>query len=357
MYNFTMEDYPSVSALFDKYLKIYEEVENSTLPTNSDELQAKIKEAVDGLVKTTVLVSELGVFSVNECMDDLPTNSIKFLLIPVLLGTFSMKRTDLDRLDVLKMADIYFRDYMRRCRIYELTEIELDPETDGDDEEKEEDKKIKKVSQAPKTGMPTPEELKRMAKQREAKILRFKEKKSMQARLLELKPSLSNCDEDVLRKYYITLAKKFIIDCLEELESIEMEQKMLVDMAALKMKGMYPDKEQQPKPKPFKPILITKDAIQKNVFGLGYPSRPSMTIEEFYDQRVKDGWFPDPTKKKNGLHAAADGDQEKNEEESEEQEKEEMEERDDPEKIARDRERDEWRDTHRRGWGNTYNRS
>jgi immunoglobulin-binding protein 1 len=35
--------------------------------------------------------------------------------------------------------------------------------------------------------------------------------------------------------------------------------------------------------------------IQKAVFGAGYPSIPTLTIEEFYEQKVKDGTFHPPT--------------------------------------------------------------
>jgi len=48
------------------------------------------------------------------------------------------------------------------------------------------------------------------------------------------------------------------------------------------------------KPKPsraLQPIIITRDAIQKHVFGMGYPSLPVMSIEEFYDERARNGWF------------------------------------------------------------------
>ena len=34
--------------------------------------------------------------------------------------------------------------------------------------------------------------------------------------------------------------------------------------------------------------------IQKKVFGAGYPSLPTMTIEEFYEQKVQDGTFQIP---------------------------------------------------------------
>ena len=34
--------------------------------------------------------------------------------------------------------------------------------------------------------------------------------------------------------------------------------------------------------------------IQKKVFGAGYPSLPTLTIEEFYEQKVQDGTFQIP---------------------------------------------------------------
>ena len=38
----TADEYPTLSAQFDEYLKCYEDIEKSDLPTNSDELQACI---------------------------------------------------------------------------------------------------------------------------------------------------------------------------------------------------------------------------------------------------------------------------------------------------------------------------
>lgn len=40
----------------------------------------------------------------------------------------------------------------------------------------------------------------------------------------------------------------------------------------------------------FRPILITKDAVQKKVFGAGYPSLPVMSVDELYEKRAKEGW-------------------------------------------------------------------
>ena len=37
--------------------------------------------------------------------------------------------------------------------------------------------------------------------------------------------------------------------------------------------------------------------LQKEVFGLGYPSIPTYTLDEFYEQKVKDGTFQVPQTK------------------------------------------------------------
>ena len=37
----------------------------------------------------------------------------------------------------------------------------------------------------------------------------------------------------------------------------------------------------------FQPVIVTRDAQMKQVFGLGYPSRPVYTVEEFGDMQVE----------------------------------------------------------------------
>ena len=39
--------------------------------------------------------------------------------------------------------------------------------------------------------------------------------------------------------------------------------------------------------RPLKPIIITRDAIQKEIFGMGYKNVPVMSIEEFYEDRAR----------------------------------------------------------------------
>lgn len=118
-------------------------------------------------------------------------------------------------------------------------------------------------------------------------------------------------------------------------------------------------KSKRPPPPPLRPVIITKDEVQKAVFGAGYPSLPVLSVKEFYDQRVRDGIFPDPTKKKEGpmslQQASIAG--VSLDDEQEEVEKEQKLDTDDPETLERMRQQDEYKDEHRRGWGNRMNRS
>ena len=36
------------------------------------------------------------------------------------------------------------------------------------------------------------------------------------------------------------------------------------------------------------PFILTRDKLQATVIGAGYPSVPTYTVEEFYEQRYKD---------------------------------------------------------------------
>merc|ERR1719412_570114 len=146
-----------------------------------------------------------------------------------------------------------------------------------------------------------------MNRERDDKIKRYKEKKELDAQLKELKVLVIDVDKDhrdeeLVRKYYMNLIHSFVLSTLDEIASYEMEKSMLHHMAKIR-RGEVPVTQSNHAKRPLKPIIITRDAVQKEVFGMGYKHLPILTIEEFYEQRVKDGWFPSPeeTKKQNSL--------------------------------------------------------
>jgi len=83
---------------------------------------------------------------------------------------------------------------------------------------------------------------------------------------------------------------------------------------------------------------------------------PVLSVDEFYEQRVKEGWWKPPTSSGPALQDHA-----KNPEAialAEEEclrEEEDKEERDDEVELARQRAKDDWKDDHRRGEGNRHN--
>lgn len=161
-------------------------------------------------------------------------------------------------------------------------------------------------------------------------------------------------DEDDSTTYskeiYVAVIRRAINDAEFQLESIEMEKSLI------KFHDELPEGEEissgsSPPRAPLKPFIITKDAAQKAVYGMGYPALPILTVEELYQQRRETGeWGPPPTGSTVQRNPEEDAEQEA-------REKELLEDQDDEGEIARKRELDEYKDDHRRGWGNRFNRS
>lgn len=57
----------------------------------------------------TTIVSQIGMFSANEVIDEMSTETLQYLLLPYFLGKLALKRNEQDRADALRVADIYFR--------------------------------------------------------------------------------------------------------------------------------------------------------------------------------------------------------------------------------------------------------
>ncbi|KAJ1363806.1 hypothetical protein KIN20_023749 [Parelaphostrongylus tenuis] len=95
-----------------------------------------------------------------------------------------------------------------------------------------------------------------------------------------------------------------------------------------------------------KPFILTRSAQQKSVFGLGYPSIPTMTVDEWYNQRFGSTSVPSQKEQKTYHESnAEDGcSSESDHEENDEQAR------------AKSIMWDEYKDYHRRGWGNTHNK-
>lgn len=371
----------SLQTIFSKGWEGFEELEETSLPFNSAEYQRKVKATMKKFEEATTVVNQIGLFSPNELIDEVSTDSLQYLMLPFYLGKISLKLQHESRGEVLQIAEVYFKDFLQRCQEYELCD------------------EHKKNTVGAAEGSNTDElaQLMRAAHARNDKLAQFRKKKELDEFVKKMKLAVRNksVDDEVRREFFLKLLNTSIIDATEELDSVQLEKKM-VQMRTMHGSGApqsndhfdnikYPQSNehfdnakatstsetaghshhhhhhlsQQPKKKPMQPFIITRNSAQKAVFGAGYPSLPVMTVDEFYDQRVREGVFPNEEKvaKMNREQALAAA-QDPNEKEDQEKAVEEIQiENDAPEYLERMRRMDEYKDVVRRGDGNRYNRS
>lgn len=89
-----------------------------------------------------------------------------------------------------------------------------------------------------------------------------------------------------------------LLDEIHILKNIELEKVNKPEQVS-KMYANIDNVNSQP-PTQKKPFIITKDALQAKVFGMGYPSLPVYSIEEFYDQKAAEGCMPTVVEPDNG---------------------------------------------------------
>ncbi|XP_038208213.1 immunoglobulin-binding protein 1 [Zerene cesonia] len=332
-------DEESLKSIYDTAMKLFDKIETGNEATNSDAVQMTLKTAISKFEKATNLVSLSGMFSRNEALEELPTETLQYLLLPALLGTLTLKLCNQPRKDIITVAEIYFRDFLQRCKDYGVTDVEVPQPSANDDNT---------------VSRPQSEQAKiaTMVLTREAKIKRYKEMKELKEKLSTLSKAMESpiVDEQTKREYFTTLLLNYVNQAVEEISSIEQEKPILEYMAKHAGELKASQRERAPA---LKPVIITRDAIQKAVYGAGYPSLPTLTVEEFYDKRVREGTFPAASNIPHTTIQSSEADAD----EAEEVRKERLVEDDDPEELERKRAMDEYKDDHRRGWGNRYNRS
>ena len=222
----------------------------------------KVKKAILMLEDATRLVSLLDIFSRNEHHKELPGEHLKYFLLPVLLGDLTTRLVESDRSEVVENAQVYYVDFLQRCTDYSIVELASVPTVTYVKEEGEEEKE-NVISGKP--------DLAKMNAERSGKMARFKETKQLKEDLRLLQESLAKGrDEEVVRQFHIKLIKKFVNSSLDEMASLKMEVEMLQHMAKMRAGKVMVETNPEPARK-LKPILITADKMQKEVYGLGYP--------------------------------------------------------------------------------------
>ncbi|XP_016998452.2 immunoglobulin-binding protein 1 [Drosophila takahashii] len=370
-----------LSDIFLSGWNILDELEVTDLPFNGSEFQNKVKTAMGLFEQATVIVNQVSMFSANELIDEVSTESLPFMLLPYFLGKLTTKINSPTSTQSIELGEIYFKDHLQRCQEYELCGAPKSQQVAN-----QADNQAEKSEQR---------ELMEAAFNRNDKIAQYRRMKEIDEYMAKMRDAVKSktADDEDKRAFFLKYLDKSIIDSKQELESLTM-MKQLAQMRLARMAGgeandnevdsfrqgsqppasstsrshghghshgpgHHHHHQQAAKPKPLQPFIITRNATQKAVFGLGYPSLPIMTVDEFYQQRVDEGIFPDEEKvaKMNQAQAIAAA-RDPNEQEDEEKAAEELQaEQDDPEYIDRMRRMDEYKDVVRRGDGNRHNRS
>lgn len=104
--------------------------------------------------KVTKLVSLADIFSRNEGIEEVATNNIQYFLLPALLGSLTLRLTSGERKDIVEVAEIYFKDFLKRCNEYGLSNYQFRDKEEKtiDDKDKEKEKTdIQKIETAVNT--------------------------------------------------------------------------------------------------------------------------------------------------------------------------------------------------------------
>ncbi|CAI8057503.1 Immunoglobulin-binding protein 1 [Geodia barretti] len=284
------ENAPALSQLFLRGWEARRKLDACELTTGSPEHSVCVAEGTSALERATELASHASLFSDNEDLDEVPTSSLKYLLLPELLGEMTLQQTEGERMDTVLKARVYFIDYLRRCRSYGVTKEDPPPLTP--------------LSPPPSVGgasseQPQGKTYNQLVAERVEKIQRLREKKELERRTEELSTALNEGsggrEEEGGREQWVAVLQLNLYRSREFVKSIDDEIQILRHIEAVR-KGEGPPVAKRPGAsghgpprQPEKPLVITREMLRGEVFGAGYPSLPTMTVEEFYEQRYGGG--------------------------------------------------------------------
>merc|ERR1711973_936363 len=138
MTNEGTDENETVNSLFLKGLELHDKIVDGGGEIG-DEVTA-VRKCVMMLEDVTRMVSALDLFSRNESIEEVSTQSVKFFLLPFLLGNLNAKfSNDLEqRLEVIRVVQTYYMDFLRRVKDYGIVSHQL-PDVTEDEEEAKQD--------------------------------------------------------------------------------------------------------------------------------------------------------------------------------------------------------------------------
>ncbi|CAF1277536.1 unnamed protein product [Rotaria magnacalcarata] len=341
----------TVSQLFDIAWTNQNDLQSSSVNTTADDYASKLLHTIRLLESIEKRIATLELFSDNEQIEELSTTNLRYLLVyPFLAWLHQTKRSKpSQRLINVRHAFDYYVKYLTMTRNYGIHKYSIPKAPTNQDCEPTEPLLSRDV------------DMMKMAQDRASKIrghLRRREEEES-IRAFEEAMNHDSSDEEAKRSFYLSKIKWWIKTAFDDLDYLQDELRVLLQRQSIESTNDEEPHRGPPSRKPasrsMKPLIITRDQLQAKVFGAGYPSMSTMTIDEFYESLAQRGLAPTSEQVKNNV--AGPKFPTASEAEKEEIEKEEYIEKDDPEMIKYLRSMDEFKDGSHRGDGNRHNRS
>jgi len=255
-------------SLFTNFSKLWKSIRNLDNIFGND-LQAEINKIIPKLEVVQKTIDDLDMFSINEEFSDLTTNSLPFILVDGLIGKLYSKKFD-QRENRLKYIEASLKSY----KSFKYLNLQYD---------------IAKPSNIPNSRTSVKSAQDQMSR-RELLIASHKEEKDLKSQIDHFidrinKQGLDSMDDDFIREKYLVCLKHLYIEIIKDEENLNLELNFMKNPSS-----RIPQQNTSTKPnnllKNSKPLILTKNSIQKAVFGAGYPSLPTMTVEEFAEQEL-----------------------------------------------------------------------
>jgi len=316
----------SLRQLFQNSWQRFRSIENLF----GQELQAEIKKLIPIFIHIKKSVEELDFFSINEDLEDLTISSIPFILIDAILGQlFSKQFTERnERKEQVETAIRYYNEFKMLTLQFNLTQINWPSRNRAKtpkDEHQSRDMRIQIQKEKKELEQITDNFIKRLIKDPES------------------------LDDSFIKDQYLKCIRQLQINVVEDMENLALEQSFLSQSPPSKPLPSSNITSQKPKT-----FIIAKNELQKKVFGAGYPSTPTMTVEEFAEQEMKKILPSSEFALFNKQVAAQQAKASKNKwlENTHDQVDEENADVETKESLQKERNFDDWKDDHRRGSGN-----
>lgn len=349
----------ALAELYSKALKFMQEAESLPRGDNRQNLYIRSRQMFE---KACELVESVALFSDNETIDDITSADLKYLLIPAYQARIvTSAECSPNRLDTYLQAEALIIKFLTRISQYGLGNARIEEAIQSKDDQQQKGQ----ISSSST-------DLLAAMRDRDKKIEKFKRMKLLEDRVEELERRLKSgeeLDDELKREYYLKLINKWTEDCLDSLER-EVRPAIFFERNRPSMDDM--DGRQVVRGPPagtssggqsglghLRPYTIVKDELQKQVFGIGYPSRPTVTVDQFISKKINDGDLAFHANKEiysNSLQRyAEDPGLRREQEEQSDEERDAKADRDDTDELARKRNWDEFKDDNPRGSGNRHN--